>query len=124
LAGPNPYKIHSFAELRRVLGPLWVRCDTCRRFRSLRVTRAIREASRAFWSRPATVCASLRTVASKSSSSKREYILEWKGGSRPATPWSSMSSVLPFVRFDVSVPVAPYHCALPQLSGPSRRSGV
>ena len=43
LAGSNPYKLHSFGELRRVLGPLWVRCDTCRRFRRLRVTRALRD---------------------------------------------------------------------------------
>ena len=42
MAGPNPYKLHSFAELRALFGPLWVRCDSCRRFRALRVTKAIR----------------------------------------------------------------------------------
>lgn len=43
MVGPNPYKLHSFAELRAVMGPLWVRCDSCRRFRHLRVTRALRD---------------------------------------------------------------------------------
>ena len=43
MAGPNPYKLYSFAELRAVYGPLWVRCDSCRRFRSLRLTPALRE---------------------------------------------------------------------------------
>ena len=43
MAGPNPYKLHSFGELRAVFGPLWVRCDACRRFRRLRVTLALRD---------------------------------------------------------------------------------
>jgi hypothetical protein len=43
VAGPNPYKLHSFAELRAVFGPLWVRCDSCRRFRRLQVTRRLRD---------------------------------------------------------------------------------
>ena len=43
MAGPNPYKLHSFGELRAVFGPLWVRCDACRRFRHLRVTLALRD---------------------------------------------------------------------------------
>jgi hypothetical protein len=43
VAGPNPHKLHSFAELRAMFGPLWVRCDRCRRFRQLRVTRALRD---------------------------------------------------------------------------------
>ena len=36
-------RFHSFAELRVVFGPLWVRCDRCRRFRSLRLTNDIRD---------------------------------------------------------------------------------
>jgi transposase-like protein len=43
VVGPNPYKLHTFAELRAVLGPLWVRCDSCRRFRGLRITKALRD---------------------------------------------------------------------------------
>ena len=43
MAGPNPHKLYSFAELRAVYGPLWVRCDVCRRFRALRMTATIRE---------------------------------------------------------------------------------
>ena len=43
MVGPSPYKRYSFAELRAVIGPLWVRCDSCRRFRSLRITRALRD---------------------------------------------------------------------------------
>jgi hypothetical protein len=43
MAGPNPHKLYSFAELRAVFGPLWVRCDHCRRFRSLRITSEIRD---------------------------------------------------------------------------------
>lgn len=37
MVGPSPYKRYSFAELRAFMGPLWVRCDSCRRFRSLRI---------------------------------------------------------------------------------------
>ena len=43
MAGPNLHKLFSFAELRSVFGPLWVRCDRCRRFRSLRLTNGIRD---------------------------------------------------------------------------------
>jgi hypothetical protein len=43
LVGPNPYKLYSFAEVRAVLGPLWIRCDRCRRFPGLRITRALRD---------------------------------------------------------------------------------
>ena len=43
MAGPNPHKLFSFAELRAIYGPLWVRCDTCRRFRGLRLTPKIRD---------------------------------------------------------------------------------
>ena len=31
MAGPNPYKLHSFAEWRH-FGPIFARCDSCRRF--------------------------------------------------------------------------------------------
>jgi len=43
MAGPNPHILFSFAELRAIYGPLWVRCDACRRFRGLRMTREIRD---------------------------------------------------------------------------------
>ena len=43
MAGRNPHKLYSFAELRAVFGPLWVRCDSCRRFRALRLTPALRD---------------------------------------------------------------------------------
>lgn len=36
MVGPNPHRLFSFAELRAFArGPLWVRCDRCRRFKRL-----------------------------------------------------------------------------------------
>ena len=35
MAGPNPYRLHSFEELRRVMGKSWLVCDWCRRFAPL-----------------------------------------------------------------------------------------
>jgi hypothetical protein len=32
LAGPNPYSVHSFLELRKVTGRPYVVCRPCRRF--------------------------------------------------------------------------------------------
>lgn len=32
MAGPNPYRIHSFRELRAVMGRVYVVCEPCRRF--------------------------------------------------------------------------------------------
>jgi hypothetical protein len=32
LAGPNPYQVHSFRELRAVMGRVYVTCEACRRF--------------------------------------------------------------------------------------------
>ncbi len=43
MAGPSPHKLHSFAELRAMFGPLWLRCDSCRRFRRLAVPAEIRD---------------------------------------------------------------------------------
>lgn len=48
MAGPNPYKLHSFGELRAVFGQLWVRYDACWRFRRLRVTLALRDRDRRY----------------------------------------------------------------------------
>lgn len=44
MVGPNPFKVGSFAELKHFArGPLWVRCDSCRRFRRLLVTPEMRD---------------------------------------------------------------------------------
>jgi len=32
VAGPNPHELHSFRELRAVMGRVFVVCDPCRRF--------------------------------------------------------------------------------------------
>ena len=32
MAGPNPYPVHSFLELRKVMGRPYVVCRRCRRF--------------------------------------------------------------------------------------------
>jgi len=32
LAGPNPYPLHSFLELRKIMGRAYVVCRPCRRF--------------------------------------------------------------------------------------------
>ena len=43
MVGPNPFKVGSFAELKHFAkGPLRVRCDSCRRFRQLLVTEALK----------------------------------------------------------------------------------
>jgi hypothetical protein len=44
MVGPNPFKVGSFAELRHFAqGPLWVRCDRCRRFRRLIVGDSLKD---------------------------------------------------------------------------------
>jgi len=37
VAGPNPYTLHSFRELRAIMGRAWVVCHPCLRFVELRV---------------------------------------------------------------------------------------
>jgi hypothetical protein len=32
LAGPNPYQVHSFRELRAVMGRVYITCEACQRF--------------------------------------------------------------------------------------------
>jgi LSD1 subclass zinc finger protein len=35
VVGPNPYPLHSFIELRKGLGPVWIVCESCRRYMQL-----------------------------------------------------------------------------------------
>jgi len=37
VAGPNPYKLHSFREWRAMFGKIYIVCDACRRFTGLSI---------------------------------------------------------------------------------------
>jgi hypothetical protein len=38
MTGAWPHKPYTFRALNKTFGPMWVRCDTCRRYASLRLT--------------------------------------------------------------------------------------
>ena len=38
MTGPWPYKPYTFRALQETYGPMWVRCDLCRRYAHLRLT--------------------------------------------------------------------------------------
>ena len=38
MTGPWPYKPFTFRALRKTFGPMWVRCDICRRYGHLQLT--------------------------------------------------------------------------------------
>jgi hypothetical protein len=38
MTGPWPYKPFTFRALQKTFGPMWVRCDICRRYARLRLT--------------------------------------------------------------------------------------
>jgi hypothetical protein len=38
MTGPWPYKPFTFRALQKTYGPMWVRCDLCRRYAHLRLT--------------------------------------------------------------------------------------
>jgi hypothetical protein len=44
MVGPWPYKPYTFRALAKTLGPLWVRCDVCRRYARLHIGPDLREA--------------------------------------------------------------------------------
>ena len=38
MTGPWPHKPFTFRALQKTFGPMWVRCDICRRYATLRLT--------------------------------------------------------------------------------------
>ena len=44
MVGPWPFKPYTFRALAKTLGPMWVRCDVCRRYARLHVGPELRDA--------------------------------------------------------------------------------